>query len=97
MARLLGRRMNSKEATTVQISLADVDEDDDVELADEVPPNVWQAYQRWRVTKIRLDSIPDQSERPSFISSFFSSTSILGGEDTSNDQCSNKKEEQQAS
>jgi len=34
------------------------DEDDDAALADEASLKVWSAYQRWRVTKIRLDSIP---------------------------------------
>mmetsp|Transcript_3435 Transcript_3435/g.10511 ORF Transcript_3435/g.10511 Transcript_3435/m.10511 type:complete len:140 (+) Transcript_3435:789-1208(+) len=58
------------------------DIDADEEQADEASIRVWSAYQRWRVTKIRLSSIPKEKTYSQSISSFFF------GDDHPNDRSS---------
>mmetsp|Transcript_36644 Transcript_36644/g.117542 ORF Transcript_36644/g.117542 Transcript_36644/m.117542 type:complete len:114 (+) Transcript_36644:56-397(+) len=70
------------ESSTLRAKDVEFDvERDDTTFADEASIKVWSAYQRWRVTKIRLSSIPPK-DQPSFIESVSGSvSSFLFGKD----------------
>mmetsp|Transcript_3349 Transcript_3349/g.10377 ORF Transcript_3349/g.10377 Transcript_3349/m.10377 type:complete len:241 (+) Transcript_3349:46-768(+) len=65
-------------SSSVDFGLDDDDDedDDDASMADEASVKVWSAYQRWRVTKIRLNGIPqhqdDRETEDSIFSNLFS-------------------------
>ena len=62
---------SEQEQTLLGMESSHVGRSDDTEAADEATLSVWSAYQRWRVTKIRLGGILNQNgTRPNSTSSF---------------------------
>lgn len=77
VAPLSGTTMDSQRPVSVAVDfgLDDEDEeDDDASMADEASANVWNAYQRWRVTKTRLSGIPPNRQHDTSLMSNISTS-----------------------